>query len=307
LILPGFIGESLTALKANPGAALTTAIVRYMDALGKRLHLQDTTNRPEGLVRGLDYLDLLVRGSPSILHPASVMLRASAVKATGPFQAPHSKQLLDLNLYIRLASHFDFYFLDQELVRVRLHPRQSKEQELATLEGSRSLALLAELSDAIAVLLESQRANHPAYRKWLVDRLKSFNQQRNSLIRRLVPSYNFAWSERQILLIQELKSTIPPGQSFILIDENLLVAEHLAEYTVLGSLDEMGGEPPDDQTAIRQLGQMRQSGVRALVFAWPAFWWFDYYGRFYHHLRTNHRCVLENDRLLIFDLQRGSA
>ena len=48
---------------------------------------------------------------------------------------------------------------------------------------------------------------------------------------------------------------------------------------------------------------MRQSGCTHIVFAWPAIWWLDYYREMTEYLRTRSRCVLENDRLRIFDLR----
>jgi hypothetical protein len=39
------------------------------------------------------------------------------------------------------------------------------------------------------------------------------------------------------------------------------------------------------------------------VFGWPAFWWLDHYAAFHRHLRERFRCVLRNERLVVFDLR----
>jgi hypothetical protein len=65
------------------------------------------------------------------------------------------------------------------------------------------------------------------------------------------------------------------------------------------------GPPPDDATALREFERLRQAGAAFLAVAWPAFWWLDYYTDFHRHLRGRYRCLLENDRLIVFDLQRG--
>ncbi|HEX8249128.1 MAG TPA: hypothetical protein VF599_13205, partial [Pyrinomonadaceae bacterium] len=62
------------------------------------------------------------------------------------------------------------------------------------------------------------------------------------------------------------------------------------------------GPPPDDETAIIEMERLRQSGAAFIVFAWNAFWWFDYYKEFDKHLRSKYRCVLENERLVVFVL-----
>jgi hypothetical protein len=40
-----------------------------------------------------------------------------------------------------------------------------------------------------------------------------------------------------------------------------------------------------------------------MVFAWPAFWWLDVYQKFHHYLRSNFAPLLENERLVVFDLR----
>jgi hypothetical protein len=64
-----------------------------------------------------------------------------------------------------------------------------------------------------------------------------------------------------------------------------------------------GGFRKIDETAIRELARLRQSGAKFLVFTWPASWWFDHYKSFHQHLVANFRCVLRNDRLVAFNLQ----
>jgi hypothetical protein len=63
------------------------------------------------------------------------------------------------------------------------------------------------------------------------------------------------------------------------------------------------GPPSDDATAISELERLRVAGASFIAFAWPAFWWLDYYSGLHQHLRSNFRCVLENDRVVLFDLR----
>ena len=42
-----------------------------------------------------------------------------------------------------------------------------------------------------------------------------------------------------------------------------------------------------------------------IVFAWPALWWQDYYTGLRDHLQTRFPYVVENDRLIAFDLKPG--
>jgi hypothetical protein len=63
------------------------------------------------------------------------------------------------------------------------------------------------------------------------------------------------------------------------------------------------GNPPDDQTAIRELERLRCSGSGFIAFAWTAFWWLEEYPGLAHHLETRHRRLLSNDRVILLDLR----
>ena len=64
------------------------------------------------------------------------------------------------------------------------------------------------------------------------------------------------------------------------------------------------GTPPDDPTAIGELERLRRSVASFMVFAWPAFWWLESCTSLREHRRSKFRCVLENERLVAFDLSR---
>jgi glycosyltransferase involved in cell wall biosynthesis len=106
---------------------------------------------------------------------------------------------------------------------------------------------------------------------------------------------------------REFTALIPPGEAFILVDEDCwTTTETLAGRRRIPFLERDGqywGAPPDDRTAIAELERLRQSGASFLVLAWPSFWWLDYYREFHRHLRTNFRCLLENERVVVFSLR----
>ncbi len=113
--------------------------------------------------------------------------------------------------------------------------------------------------------------------------------------------------ERLYRLECDIEGLIPRGHSFILVDEEASEASRQDNSRRrIPFLDRNGkywGLPADDETAIRELERLRKSGATFMVFTRPSFWWLDYYTGLTHHLRSTYGCVLENERLAVFDLR----
>jgi len=62
------------------------------------------------------------------------------------------------------------------------------------------------------------------------------------------------------------------------------------------------GAPTSDDAALEELSRLKESGISILAIGWPSFWWFDHYPRFIRHLRKHAECLLENERLVVFQL-----
>lgn len=116
-----------------------------------------------------------------------------------------------------------------------------------------------------------------------------------------------SWAHQLSTSTQEILQLVPEGEAFILADgdswgtDDDLGGRHRIPF--LERDGQYGGSPPDDETAIRELERLRRSGASLMIFAWPAFWWLDYYSGLRDHLRSKFCCVLENDRLVAFDLR----
>lgn len=115
------------------------------------------------------------------------------------------------------------------------------------------------------------------------------------------------WLQRLYLTRQDIAALIPQEDVFVFVDEQWFGSKVTAGRRAVSFFERDGedwGPPPDDSTAIREVERLRCSGVRFVVFAWPAFWWLEHYAELHRYLRSESRCRLENDRLLVFDLRR---
>ena len=102
----------------------------------------------------------------------------------------------------------------------------------------------------------------------------------------------------------ELTRLIPVGTPFILVDDEQLRGSlpHRRAIPFLERNGEYWGPPPDDATAIRELGRLRKSGARYLAIIWPSFWWLDHYAGFREHIRSRHPMVRDDKAVKVFDL-----
>jgi Glycosyl transferase family 2 len=112
---------------------------------------------------------------------------------------------------------------------------------------------------------------------------------------------------RLLSATREISSVIPSGERLILLDDAEWLADDIAgDRTSIRLIERNGqylGSPPDNDTAIGELERLRLSGASFLVIGWPAFWMFDHYREFHEFLRSRFRCIMSNDRVVIFDLR----
>ncbi|MDZ8135532.1 MAG: glycosyltransferase family A protein [Nostoc sp. DedQUE04] len=307
ILLPNFIHESVLALDNHPDAGFSVAQAEIIDTNGVPVHMTGrelSDNFPEGSIDGLEFIHQIADGRKWILLCSAIVFRANALAMVGGIDAPHSKYMFDLNLYLRMAAQFDLFFIAKQLAQVRYHVEQDSQINFS-FGGTGPLGVIAERTDAIAYLLKSPRAEDASYRQWLAERLLHISMRRSQFTSELIPELNLSWSERLRIAMQEITSVIPAGKRLILVDENQLGCEILPQFDALPFLEHEGqywGAPLNDEIAIRELERMRQTGASFMLIAWPAFWWLDYYSGLRNYLSSNFCRVLDNSRLIVFDL-----
>lgn len=182
---------------------------------------------------------------------------------------------------------------------------------------------------ALKTKLFQRTAGWPEYKSWggEDDDFYADVAARASVRREQVPGFYHQWhpddllwknrySERHPQMAQEFRQrknaidqlcvVIPEGNELILVDEARFGSDPIANrrsYPFLERNDEYFGPPPDDVTAIQELVRLRENGASYIAFAWMAFWWLDYYGKFNKYLRSTYPIVLSNENLLVFDLR----
>ncbi len=119
-----------------------------------------------------------------------------------------------------------------------------------------------------------------------------------------------SWWHRQEVSVQEISALPHAGDPLILVDDGSWGAGPIAGRRRIPFLERDGqywGLPPDDDTAIRELERLRESGACLMVFAWSTFWWLDHYIGLKRYLCSKFPRVLDSDRLIAFDLSLTGA
>jgi glycosyltransferase involved in cell wall biosynthesis len=114
-----------------------------------------------------------------------------------------------------------------------------------------------------------------------------------------------SWWHRHAQAVEEIAGLPHPDRPIIVVDEAAWENGPIAGRRRIPFLEKNGcyhGSPDDDETAIREFERLRKSGAGFLVFAWPAFWWLDYYPEFRRHLLSKYQVLLKNERLMVFQL-----
>ncbi len=122
----------------------------------------------------------------------------------------------------------------------------------------------------------------------------------------LIWASDLGWIEECLSALQTLSEVIPNSEKFILVDEVTLAGEVLKNYSFVRFMERDGtyfGAPADSTAALSELERLRSLGLRFIVFAWPAFWWLEYYTEFSHDLENKYTCVYKSDKLIVFNLQ----
>jgi hypothetical protein len=110
-----------------------------------------------------------------------------------------------------------------------------------------------------------------------------------------------------------IEGRIPPGAAVLVVsrgDDELIALRGRRGWHFPRDDDGMyaGHYPSDSGTAVAQLEALRTRGAEYIVFPATAFWWFQHYPEFAHHLKTRYTTIVQiDDACLIFALRETTA
>jgi SAM-dependent methyltransferase len=140
--------------------------------------------------------------------------------------------------------------------------------------------------------------------------LKAEHQSTNPALLSIVHPNKYleviGWIQQLYSLSEEIAALASTEEAVILADQGAFGNLFTGFPRVIPFLkhdEKYPGAPPDDATAVQELKRLRSAGAACIVFAWPAFWWLDYFKGFNQYIRSNFCCIRDNKRLVAFDLR----
>jgi hypothetical protein len=111
------------------------------------------------------------------------------------------------------------------------------------------------------------------------------------------------WYGKVARVWADIDRWIAPDQTFVMVDDDELGVRERRAIPFLERNGEYWGRPTDDGMAVAELERMRRAGAGFVVFVWSTFWWLEHYRGFHQYLLDRYEPVLQNDRVLVFDLR----
>jgi hypothetical protein len=114
---------------------------------------------------------------------------------------------------------------------------------------------------------------------------------------------------RQRQTAEALARVIPPGEGSVLLVGDPAQwpgAATISGRPALPFVERDGqywGAPDDDDAAVAELERVKREGAEFIVFSEPDLWWLDYYVGMGERLRSQFQPILENERVVAFDLR----
>ncbi len=118
-----------------------------------------------------------------------------------------------------------------------------------------------------------------------------------------VPDDGRRMAERALLAADDVADVVAPGQGYVLVSElpNMpQTARSRRAMRLIETAERLSGL--DEAAAVRRLASLREAGASYVVFLWDAFSWLRAAPAVRSDLEARGRRLVENDRVLIFDL-----
>lgn len=188
VMLPDFVKRQLSAIEENLNVGFSYC---YADKVDKDMNYFSRWSEHIpgiGVVPGARYIEYTIERGCCVTIAPTVVMRMSAISQTGPFRDELCMNSFDFNMWLRIAEKFAVYFIDETLVKYRIHEGQMSEEYWRHNKAKGRLATMLELQRVALVLLaRSQSSGDSHMHSFILKKMDEYNRLSAQYARELVP------------------------------------------------------------------------------------------------------------------------
>lgn len=188
IMLPNFIKKSVFALEKNPTAMMSYTKANKVDQNLNFISLWSSLYPNNGLIKSPNYLFYTIEQCCCITIAPTVLYRKKVFNYIGKFDDKICFNTFDFNLMLRIAEKYDIFFINEVLVKYRIHKNQMSQTYWWSGQKIKGrIATLMEIQNAISYLLNNDMFLNKEKKKILSHKLSEYTKMLSVYLKKILP------------------------------------------------------------------------------------------------------------------------
>ena len=167
-----FLKESMAVNNSHPTVGFTFAHCNKIDETGNFIKRWGYDFTPAGLIEGLDYLFYTLDYEACLTNSSTVLLKKEVFNSLEGFRIEFARNVFDFNMWIRIASLYDIFFINEVLCDYRIHDNQVSQLHWREKKTGK-VGTYLELFNIISIL---QEKGYELKKDYVISKLRSLTK-----------------------------------------------------------------------------------------------------------------------------------
>ena len=167
-----FLEESMAVHNSHPTVGFTFAHCNKVDETGNFIKRWGYDFTPAGLIEGLDYLFYTLDYEACLTNSSTVLLKKEVFNSLEGFRIEFARNVFDFNMWIRIASLYDIFFINEVLCDYRIHDNQVSQLHWREKKTGK-IGTYLELFNIISILQEKE---YELKKDYVISKLRSLTK-----------------------------------------------------------------------------------------------------------------------------------
>lgn len=172
IFLKRFLEESVDVHNTHPTVGFTFTHCNKVDEAGNFIKRWGYNFTPAGHLKELDYLFYTLDYEACLTNSSTVLLKREVFNSVGEFRVEFARNVFDFNMWIRIASCYDTFFIDEVLCDYRIHDDQVSQLHWRKKKTGK-IGTYLELLHIISILQERE---YEFKKNYVVSKLRSLTK-----------------------------------------------------------------------------------------------------------------------------------